>query len=339
MRVLQRFIFPALYGLMVYISIRLVNDSMSRTQFIDRSWQQNTIEILATMLSGILFNRILRGIISTAATSTTTVSLKIVRLEFGKVFLAVLLIFNPVLFIIHYLIKQPVKWNDFIIFNLLVTLFVLLHYSLVRGFSLIRLYILQSTEIEHLKNEQLTTELKFLKAQYHPHFLFNALNTIYFQMDDSVEDAKKTLENFAELLRYQLYQHHDMVGIEMEVKYLQNFIQLQKTRASEKMQLTVNFDPTLNGEKIHPLLLLPLVENAFKYVNGDYRLDITLFKDEDWLVFRIDNSVNSSQPASNGGIGLENLKRRLQLLYPAKHSITAQKENNVFRAMLKIRLQ
>jgi len=220
------------------------------------------------MLSVILFNRILTCIISTAATSTRTVSLKMVRLEFGKVFLAVLLIFNPVLFTVHYLIKQPVKWNDFIIFNLLVTLFVLLHYSLVRRFSLIRLYIQQSTEIEHLKNEQLSTELKFLKAQYHTHFLFNALNTIYFQMDDSVEDAKNTLENFTELLRYQLYQHHDMVGIEMEVKYLQNFIQLQKTRASDKMQLSINFDPTLNGEKIHPLFMLSLLENAFKYVNG-----------------------------------------------------------------------
>ena len=339
MRVLQRFIFPALYGLMVYISIRLVNDSMSRTQFLDRSWQQNTIEILATMLSGILFNWILRGIVSTAASSTRTVSLKMVRLEFGKVFLAVLLIFNPVLFTVHYLIKQPVKWNDFIIFNLLITLFVLLHYSLVRGFSLIRLYIQQSTEIEHLKNEQLSIELKFLKAQYHPHFLFNALNTIYFQMDDSVEDAKNTLENFAELLRYQLYQHQDMVGVELEVKYLQNFIQLQKTRASDKMQLLVNFDPTLYGEKIHPLLMLPLLENAFKYVNGDYRLDISLLKEGGWLVFRVDNSVNSLQPVSNGGIGLENLKRRLQLLYPAMHSFTAEKENNVFRAKLKIRLQ
>jgi sensor histidine kinase YesM len=85
--------------------------------------------------------------------------------------------------------------------------------------------------------------------------------------------------------------------------------------------------------------MLPLLENAFKYVNGDYRLDISLLKEGGWLVFRVDNSVNSLQPVSNGGIGLENLKRRLQLLYPAMHSFTAEKENNVFRAKLKIRLQ
>lgn len=339
MKLLQRYILPALFGLVVYASIRLVNDSMQKTQFLDRPWKQNGIEIIAAILSGIIFNRILRYIINTSTVNTTTVNLKKIVLEFVKVFFAILLIFNPILYGIHYLIKQPVKWNDFIIGNLFVTLYVLLHYALVRGYFLIRLYIQKSTEMEQLKNEQLQTELKFLKAQYHPHFLFNALNTVYFQMDENIEAAKKTMENFAELLRYQLYQHQDLVAVEIEINYLQNFIQLQKTRASDKLQLSVIIDNQLNGQKIYPLLLLPMLENAFKYVNGAYHLDISMVKDNDWLIFRVANSVPDAAPETKGGIGLENLQRRLQLLYPARHSFVAEKKDLVFTAILKLKLQ
>lgn len=339
MKILQRFILPALFGLMIYASIRLVNDSMQKTQFLDRPWKQNGIEIIAAILLGIIFSRIVRYIMNTSTLDTTKVNVRSVVLEFVLVFISILLIFNPILYGIHYLIKQPVQWNDFIIGNLLVILYTLLHYALIRGYFLMRLTIKKSTEMEQLKNEQLQTELKFLKAQYHPHFLFNALNTVYFQMDDDIAEAKKTMENFAELLRYQLYQQHDLVAIEAEIKYLQNFIQLQKTRASDKLKLSVNIDSSLNGEKIYPLLMLPMLENAFKYIGGNYYLDILMLKEGDWLVFSIDNSVPDFQPATIGGIGLENLQRRLQLLYPERHSFEAGVENFVFKAVLKINLR
>ena len=339
MKILQRYILPVLFGLVVYASIRLVNDSMQKSQFLDRAWTQNAIEIIATMLLGIVFSRMVRYIISTSAVNSVKVNLKSILVEIFKVFIAVLLIFNPILYTIHYLIKQPVKWNDFIIGNLLVILYVLLHYALVRGYFLIRLYVEKSTEMEHLKNEQLQTELKFLKAQYHPHFLFNALNTVYFQMDENIEAAKKTVENFAELLRYQLYQHQDLVDIEIEIKYLQNFIQLQKTRVSDKLQLSIHIDSKLSNEKIYPLLLLPLLENAFKYVGGDYHLAISMVKEDDCLIFRVSNSVPDVVMPAREGIGLDNLKRRLQLLYPNRHSFLAQKENLQFTAILKLTLQ
>lgn len=339
MKLLQRFILPSLFGLVVYISIRLVNDSMSKTQFPDRPWQQNSIEIIATILGGLIFSRILRYVISTSKVDAASIGLKIVVIEFTQVFISILVIFNPILYGIHFLIKQPVKWNDFIIGNLLVILFVLLHYAILRGYTLIRLYIQKSIEMEHLKNEQLQNELKFLRAQYHPHFLFNALNTVYFQMDESIEEAKKTVENFAELLRYQLYEHQELATLEVEIKYLRNFIQLQKTRASEKLQLSIDIDGSLHSEKIYPLLLLPMLENAFKYVSGTCLLHVSLLKDAGWLEFKVVNSVSEIQPVSTGGIGLDNLKRRLELLYPAGHSFKVENDNLIYTATLKLQLQ
>lgn len=332
----QLYIYPAIFGLLIYTSIRLVNDSMETTQFWDRSWQQNTIEVFMSILLGIVFSRVLRYIIYKSKLDTKKISRQKILVEFFKVFVVSLLIFNPVLYGIHYVLKDPVSWSDFIIGNMLVILYVLLYYAFIRGYDLIQLYIQQTMEMEQLKSDQLETELKFLKAQYHPHFLFNALNTIYFQMDEDVTEAKRTVENFSELLRYQVYQHQQPVTLESELKYLQNFIQLQKLRTSDKLKLSVELDKNLNGEKIYPLLLLPFVENAFKYVGGEYKIDISLANENNWIVFRVMNSVPQVMPATQAGIGLENLRRRLTLLYRDKHSLFVEKENSEFIAVLKI---
>jgi Putative regulator of cell autolysis len=113
---------------------------------------------------------------------------------------------------------------------------------------------------------QVETELKFLKAQFHPHFLFNALNTIYFQIDEKNETPRRTIEQLSDLLRYQLYDVNQAVTIEQEINFLLTYINLQKVRMKESLKLDVNFNPELKNQKIHSLLLFPLVENALKYV-------------------------------------------------------------------------
>jgi len=186
-----------------------------------------------------------------------------------------------------------------------------------------------------VKTNLLQTELKFLKAQYHPHFLFNALNTIYFQMDENVGEAKRSVEKFSELLRYQLYDQQQMVAVSNELHYLQNFIDLQKVRSSDKLQLKVYFDPSLNGQQVYPLLFLPLVENAFKYVGGNYQIKVEATGSEQQIHFYVENSVPEVIPSSKqGGIGLENLQRRLQLLYPGRHELDISKENDCFKVSL-----
>src|SRR5205823_4897472 len=119
---------------------------------------------------------------------------------------------------------------------------------------------------------------------------------------------KQTIEKFSELLRYQLYDQLTMVPVQQELKYLNNFIHIQKARASNKLQLTVEIDEGLNGEKVYPLLFLPLVENAFKYVGGDYYLSIEAKRDGGCILFQVQNSILPAVPIKGGGIGLENLQ-------------------------------
>jgi LytS/YehU family sensor histidine kinase len=203
----------------------------------------------------------------------------------------------------------------------------------------LKAYTDKKIQLEKITNDHLQTELKFLKAQYHPHFLFNALNTVYFQMDDDVQAAKKSIEKFSGLLRYQLYDQQQTVSLSQEIQYLTNFIELQQVRTSEKLQLKVNFDPGLNRQMVYPLLLLPLVENAFKYVGGSYKISIEARLNNNNLVFTVVNSVPLNIPVKvNSGIGLENLRRRLELLYPEKSTLKTAMQTDEFWAELQIKL-
>jgi LytS/YehU family sensor histidine kinase len=158
-------------------------------------------------------------------------------------------------------------------------------------------------------------------------------------MDENVADAKKSVEKFSELLRYQLYDQQQTVAISQEMHYLENFILLQQTRTSEKLKLEVNFDNTLDGQQVYPLLFLPLVENAFKYVGGEYHLHVQARQNENGIEFKVENSVPAEIPVKKEtGIGLENLKRRLELLYPGRHTLLAEKKGKTFIAALNIEL-
>jgi sensor histidine kinase YesM len=339
MKAILKYGFPALFGILIYASIRVVDDTMTDTVFWQRPFRQNAIEVLSVIVMAYGFDYMLRYFVRHFNRRKASVHPGDMLLEYGTVCLACIVFVNPVLALIHYLIDDPLRWNDVALANVVVVLYTLLYYAIARGRRLIDAYIAQQTQLERVKADGLQTELKFLKAQYHPHFLFNALNTIYFQMDESVEEAKKTVEQFSALLRYQLYDQQQLVPVERELQHLQHFIHLQKARASERLQLEVCIDPTLCQQRLYPLLLLPLVENAFKYVGGDYRLSIKAWKEEPWLCFRVQNSV-PPQPATksiDGGIGLENLQRRLELLYPGTHHLDVKQEEGLFTADLKIK--
>lgn len=339
MRMFWKYIFPAFFGLIIYASIRLVTDQTIGEAIWTRPWYINAIEILSVIAGGYFFDALLKFYIRKFNKRASTFSKKNVLTEFAELFFPSLFFINVLLFTIHYFIDDPVTWVDFAIANIVVLLYVFLYYSIVRGNHFIKALIEQRTLLEKIKNDQLQTELKFLRAQYHPHFLFNALNTIYFQMDENVSEAKKTVEKFSELLRYQLYDQQQQVPVQQEINYLKNFIQLQQTRTSEKLKLTIDIDNNLNGEKVYPLLFLPLVENAFKYVGGDYQLDIELKKLASEVLFRVSNSVPKEMiKLKEGGIGLENLQRRLALLYPGKYSLHTRSKDNVFCAELKLQI-
>ena len=336
MKFFWRYIFPVLFGLLIYGSIRLVTDVPTGEHFLDRPFMQNIIEIISVVLMAYLFDALLHYAVRQFNKDKGSFSLKKVFGEFGLLLLICILLINPIILLIHHLASDPIDWADVTIANIVVALYVLLYYAIVRGNSLIHSYVQQQVQMEHLKNDQLQTELKFLKAQYHPHFLFNALNTIYFQMDEDVPAAKQTVEKFSELLRYQLYDQQQLVDVQQELDHLQNFIHLQKERTSGKLKLQVHFDKDLKHQKIYPLLLLPLVENAFKYVGGDYELKIEAFKEDGGLRFWVANSIPPNSLQKKGGIGLENLQRRLELLYPNGHQLQIHQTADLFAAELKL---
>lgn len=295
----KRYFFPPLYGLFVYFTIRLVLDTVTGMKFWHRTWRLNTFEIIYCMLFGYLFifacNRLFHYLdrrwpvndLSYHRVVRELLWLFGLNLVFQNLFLLPLAAFTD----------DGAQWYDVVDLNAIPLLYSLAYYGIARSSTFLRAYIDGKVKLEKITTDQLQTELKFLKAQYHPHFLFNALNTIYFQMDENVADAKKSVEKFSELLRYQLYDQQQTVAISQELRYLNNFIQLQQTRSSEKLQLDTYFDPELDGQQVYPLLFLPLVENAFKYIGGNYQLRISAVLQSNGIEFTVINAEPENIPA------------------------------------------
>lgn len=347
MRFFWKYVFPGLYGLLIYGIIRVINDTVAEFRFWERPWTTSGIEIVFTIATGYAmlyaFQRLFQHFDQKLQQS---ISYKLVLQELGWVFIITEVVVNVIMTPMVALTDDGLSWGDVAVINIIPLLFCLIYYAIIRSNKLLQAYVNNKLQLEKLTNDHLKTELKFLKAQYHPHFLFNALNTIYFQMDESIPAAKKSIDKFSELLRYQLYDQQQTVPVSSEIHYLQNFIELQKIRSSDKLQLRVHFDESLNGQQVYPLLFLPLVENAFKYVGGDYCISIEARKEQDRISFMVTNSLpdgtgwmmDKNDIQKRSGIGLENLKRRLELLYPSKHAFTTGKKDNYFCAAMQLEL-
>ncbi|MCG7859398.1 histidine kinase, partial [Flavihumibacter sediminis] len=115
----------------------------------------------------------------------------------------------------------------------------------------------QALQLERINKDKLENELQLLKAQFHPHFLFNALNTLYFQIEEQNTSARFTLEKLSDLLRYQLYDQDAKVPLERELAHLKNFIDLQQQRANSQLDLVINWPSSTHQAQLYPLLLLP----------------------------------------------------------------------------------
>jgi len=339
-----KYVFPGLFGLLIYIIVRVLNDTLTHFLFWRRDWTITAVELVFVVGAGYITMYAFQKLFQRFDKKLQHhISFKIVLQELTWVVIISEVINNVIITPMAALTDDGLSWGDFATINIIPLLFCLVYYTVVRSNKLLQAYVNNRLLLEKMTNDHLQTELKFLKAQYHPHFLFNALNTVYFQMDDNVAEAKRSIEKFSELLRYQLYDQQQTVAVSRELHYLQNFIELQKVRSSDKLQLQVHFDDTLSGEQLYPLLFLPLVENAFKYVGGDYCITIDARKEEDRICFSVENSTpeettwikeNSSLPRN--GIGLENLKRRLELLYPGNHTFIAIKKDKSFFAAIQL---
>lgn len=208
---------------------------------------------------------------------------------------------------------------------------------------LIRQRNAQQQHQQQLEKEQLTTELKFLKSQLNPHFLFNALNSIYFLIKKDPDTAADALAGFSDLLRYQLYQiNKDTIPLKQEIENLKKYIQLAALRKSEALNISIHFSETIGNQPITPLLLLPLVENAFKHVKtgaSDIIIDANIVNNS--LIFLVKNHYETNASTiieeEEGGIGLQNIRRRLELLYPNRYELNIEPQEEWFQVKLKLK--
>lgn len=258
--------------------------------------------------------------------------------EYLQIFFSMLVGINIVMFVCEKLgvIYMGNGFVDYMLANVVFIPIFLLYYTMIRSDVMNKNFTEQALLLEKVKNEKLDTELKYLKAQYHPHFLFNALNTIYFQTKEEL--AKKNIELLSELLRYQLYNVNKIVTMGQEINFIKSFILFQKGRMSERLVIMEEYDEDLNEQLIHPLLLQPLLENAFKYVRGEYWISLTIQTEGDEIHFCIENATDIGQGEENRqhGIGIENLKRRLELLYPNAHNLKLEQKVDSFLVELTI---
>jgi len=199
-----------------------------------------------------------------------------------------------------------------------------------------------------LEKEKLETELKFLKAQFNPHFLFNSINSIFVLIHKNPDMASESLAKFSDLLRYQLYECNEPhILLSQELTYIENFIELEKLRQEYNMDLSIKIDDGNAGNLcIAPFILMPFIENAFKHVSKSKdrlnHINMHLRFNKQELLFDISNSVSrqnfSKELFNYSGIGLKNIQRRLDLLYPKKHELLIQQTDEVFKVSLRVQL-
>lgn len=210
-------------------------------------------------------------------------------------------------------------------------------------FLVVRWIFRQIRFLINLKNEQTKTELLHLKSQVNPHFFFNTLNNLYGLIAKDSKQARTLVLKLSDMMRYSIYEgEKEEVPIEEEVEYLKNYIELHRMRYHKTID--VKFEVNIQQEdlKIMPLLFIILLENAFKHgvenlIKAPY-VYVNLRANEKEVSFEVENNFDKKARISQGGIGLKNLKRRLELVYPRKHQLTFSTGGDFYKAHLSIKL-
>lgn len=192
-----------------------------------------------------------------------------------------------------------------------------------------------------LKSEQSKMELLHLKSQVNPHFFFNMLNNLYGLVEIDSKKAQALILKLSDMMRYSIYEgQKEWVSLEEEVEYLKNYIELHKMRYHKEIMVEFNIDIEEEGYKVMPLFYIILLENAFKHGVEKLRkgafVKINLQANANKIDFTIENNFSEKEDTNHTGIGLENLSRRLELVYPNKHVLLFSVAKDVYKAQLSI---
>jgi len=228
----------------------------------------------------------------------------------------------------------------------------IIHYSLTVLFIVVFISMFRFVEewfgIEarkrELENENLNTELRFLKEQINPHFLFNTLNSLYYLATIQSPNTPEVIVKLSRMMRYMLYDsNRPKVSLQQEIEYMQNFIELEKMRIGRPMPITFETSGPLSSILIVPLILNTFVENAFKHglnnPDADGFIRIKIHAEPYLLTFTAENSKpENPDQKEKSGIGLQNVKRRLELSYPRKHTLDITEDERSYKVHLTLDL-
>lgn len=209
-------------------------------------------------------------------------------------------------------------------------------------FIAIRWIFKQIKETIALKNEQKKSELMHLKSQVNPHFFFNMLNNLYGLVGTEPKKAQALILKLSDMMRYSIYEgDKETVALSDEVAYLKNYIQLHQMRY--RKEINIDFQDNIQVDhQITPLLFIILLENAFKHgvenLRSDAFVTVKIASTKEMIQFDIQNNFDPEQIPATSGIGLENIQRRLALVYPEKHSLSFEKTENVYKVHLTLQI-
>lgn len=218
---------------------------------------------------------------------------------------------------------------------------VVIYYAILLGLGIIWI-LSQLKSILTLKNEKAKTELQHLKSQVNPHFFFNTLNNLYGLVGKDPKKAQDLILKLSEMMRYSIYEgEREFVTLDEEVAYLKNYMELHKMRYHKTIDIQFKEDIKKQEVKIMPLLLILLLENAFKHGVENLResafVHVELLANDKEIHFTVTNNFDASTTSEETGIGLKNLKRRLELAYPDNHTLSLKKEGDIYNALLSLK--
>ncbi len=226
------------------------------------------------------------------------------------------------------------------------TLIIVSPVAFTTGFKLFIDWYKERRETEALRREKIDAELKFLKSQTNPHFLFNTLNSIYGLALEKSEKTPSLILKLSDILSYTLYESNvEKVALSKELMLIENIIALEKERYEKRVIIDYKTQGDIEGIKIPPLILVPFIENAFKHgLKNEIKkgwIHIFISVDKGVLFFKIENSISKFDDENNengGGLGLQNVSRRLELLYGDDKELSINRTNDSFIVTLTIKL-
>jgi hypothetical protein len=264
----------------------------------------------------------------------------------------------PVFLILAYLMllgKQYLRdgftFEDSWMYSLRFGLYVFVSTFFVMAFVGLIKFVEDYFELEarsrELENRQLTSELRFLKAQINPHFLFNTLNNLYYLAVNKSDQTPEVVAKLSGMMRYMIHESNvEKVPLSKEVAYMENYLDLEKMRLNEEVPITFEVEGDVAGARITPLILITFLENAFKHGignnGGDSWITVSLTVSNGTLNYRVANSLlpqSEKTVREASGLGLANVRRRLDLSYPDKYNLDVAEDDERYRVHLQIDLQ